>query len=267
MPDFAQQYEELEERFREQIKRDRERIKCEDIVYLPSFTVPSSQVDYVFIAMEPSLTDKWAGIKPNFKDGVTAVKKGARNFMPGGIEGCILYYCATKYLCGRTYYFTDMSKGAMNVDKAKLGRTKRWEEWFCLLQQELKIVAKEDATVFVIGTSVYNFLTHKKRKNTWFHKTFAGRIEYLLHYSKQAAGHRKKYINGRQSEFDDFKTKVTENKIKDIVIPLLAKADTDWAKDSIKRVEGIKLTESWKMLIFCYKIKMEACGRKWNEPL
>lgn len=262
MPDFMQQYKEIEECFREQIKRDREQLKCDDIVYLQPFTIPSDQVDYVFIAMEPALTKVWLGEPPNRNNGDAAVKKGARNFMPGRIEECVLYYCATKYLGGRTFYITDMSKGAMTLDRAKTDRGSLWKEWFGLLEKELKLVAKEDATVFAIGTQVYNFLTHKKRQDTWFHKTFAGRIEYLLHYSGSAAGYRKNSIIGKESEFNDFKTKVTEKDIIDVVIPLLTKECTEWAKDSIERVKGIRITKSWKMLIFGYKMKMEACGRK-----
>ncbi len=259
MPDFVQQYKELEECFKKQVEHDRKRLRCKDIVYLPSFTRPSRRVDYIFIAMEPSLTTKWAGKKrPNRKDGEAAVKEGFRNFMPRSPESCILHYCAEKYLCheGQTYYITDMSKGAMPVGKANSDREERWSEWFPLLEKELKLVAKKDATVFAIGKKVESFLTKNGVK-----ERFDGRLEYLLHPSRQAVGARKKFVAERKPEFDEFKQTVTKKDLVKLARPILSKEDTECAKKSIKRLEDKGLTDSGEMLIFCYKITFERCSR------
>ncbi len=257
MPDFVKQYEELEECFKKQVERDR--FKCDDIVYVPPFTRPSRQVDYVLIAMEPALTKKWAGNHPNRKDGEAAVKKGYRSFMPGSLGVCILHYCAKKYLCtgGQTYYITDMSKGAMPPPKANSDREKRWEEWFRLLKKELELVAKKDATVFAIGRDVENFLTEK-----WVQGEFDYKPIYLLHHSDTNAKARKKYVDKRKPEFKNFKRKVTEKDLKDFASALLFEDGTEWAvTESKKRLEEQKLSDSRKMLIFCYKNTFEGCRR------
>ena len=258
MSDFVKQYEELEECFRKQVERDRKRPTCDNIVYLPQFTRPSRPVDYIFIAMEPALKTTYAGNPPKRKDGEAAVKKGYRSFMPGSLGVCILHYCAKKYLCtgGQTYYITDMSKGAMPVDKANSDREERWEEWFPLLKKELKLVAKKDATVFAIGRDVEYFLTKKKVQ-----ERFDYRLKYLLHYGNNAAHARKKCIAKRKSEFAKFKQTVTEKHLKNFANKLLSKKGTEWAKKKSKeRLESQSLTDSGKMLMFCYKITFEGCN-------
>jgi hypothetical protein len=259
MPDFVKQYKELEGCFKKQVIDDREELRCDDIVYLPTFIVPKRQADYIFIAMEPSLTTKWAGKSPRRKDGEAAVKEGYRNFVPGRRGFGILHYCATKYLCtgGQTYYITDMSKGAMPVVKANSNREERWDKWFPLLEKELKLVAKKDATVFAIGRRVERFLIQKRDQGK-----FDYRLKYLLHPANTAAGARKKYIAERQPEFDGFKQDVTEKDLVDFAARILSKEKTEWALQSKKRLKTNKMKElkdSPKMLIFCYKIKFEEC--------
>jgi|GEM_PF-851468 len=257
MPDFVKQYEELEECFEKEVKRDRD--KCKDTVYVPPFIRPSCQADYIFIAMEPSLTTKWAGSTPKRKGGEAAVNKGYRSFMPGSLGVCILHYCAKKYLCteGQTYYITDMSKGAMPVKRAKHGRKERWEGWFPLLEKELKLVAREDATVFAIGRDVADFLTQKRVQGKFDYKPV-----YLLHHSDRNTRARKEFVAGRKPEFKEFKRNVTEKDLKDFASALLSEAGTEWAiTKSKKRLERQKLSDSRKMLIFCYKNTFEGCKR------
>lgn len=257
MLDFAQKYEELEKCLKKQVRRDRKRLRCDDIVYLPQFIRPNRPVDYIFIAMEPSLTTKWAGKRPNRKDGEAAIKKGFRNYLPASLGGCFLHYCAKNYLCtrGQTYYITDMSKGAMPVDKAKHKRKERWEEWFPLLKKELELVAKQDAIVFAMGREVERFLTKKREQGE-----FDYRLQYLLHPSNQAAGARQECIAGRKSEFNKFKQTMTKEKLEKFASKILSKDSTKWAKRRAKeRLESKNLTDSWKMLMFCYKLTFEGC--------
>jgi len=205
--------------------------------------------------MEPTLTDRWAGDPPNWKDGEAAVKKGKRNFMPNS-RNCILHYCARKYLCrgGQTYYITDMSKGAMQVSKANSERKKRWEEWFPLLEKELELVAKKDAIVFAISKKVESFLTKKQVQGR-----FNYRLKYLLHPGNNAAHARKKCIAKRKTDFAKFKQTVTEKNLIEFASTILSKEGTEWAMKSKKCIENKKLSDSEKMLIFCYKITFEGC--------
>lgn len=258
MRDLGNQYEDLEKRFRKQVKRDRKLLEFDDIVYLPQFIRPTHPVDYVFIAMEPSLKKTYAGNPPNRKEGETAVKNGFRNFMPGRGARSVLHYCVKKYLCSadQTYYITDMSKGAMPVNQAKHGRKQCWREWFPLLIKELGLVAKKDATVFAIGKEVRRFLMKKKVQGR-----FDYRLEYLLHPSDQTIGTRKKYVTERKAEFVKFKQTVNEKDLIEFGSPILSKEGTPWAMKTKEELERTRLSDSTKMLIFVYKNTFEVFKR------
>lgn len=97
---FEIDYAKLEEEFKSQVKKDRQSLECDDIVYLPLFPKPARKADFIFIAMEPSLTKLWAGDPPNRQNAESQVYKGFRNCMPFRFEDAILHYCPSKYLFG-----------------------------------------------------------------------------------------------------------------------------------------------------------------------
>lgn len=107
-------------------------------IYLPNFT-PSGPVDAVLIGMEPSL-GRWARTPENAAGMIVA---GFRNFM-WSPEDFILHYAARRFLCSaeQTYHITDVSKGAMNGDKANIDRRARYSRWAALLDEEVGLVAK-----------------------------------------------------------------------------------------------------------------------------
>lgn len=72
----------------------------------------------------------------------------------------ILHHTVQRFLCraGETYHITDISKGAMTVEKANIDRGRRYRDWLPLLKEEIRIVAKPEARLVVIGKSTHKFL-------------------------------------------------------------------------------------------------------------
>jgi hypothetical protein len=131
---FRTAYRELEERMRALAMADGD-------VYLPNLE-PQSSVHYVLICMEPSL-GRWAR---SADEASSKVKAGFRNFV-SSIEDFILHFSIRRYLCGpeQRYHITDLSKGAMLVDRAGLARVQRYDRWYALLQEEIELVAAPSA--------------------------------------------------------------------------------------------------------------------------
>jgi hypothetical protein len=112
-------------------------------------------------------------------------------------EDFILHYAARRSLCsaGGTYYVTDISKGAMLVEKATVGRRERYERWADLLEEELELVAKPGARIFAIGQEVHSFLS----------RHFSDRdVVPIIHYSPLANAARNAAVRGREAEFATF---------------------------------------------------------------
>ena len=191
-------YSDLEREFREQVKRDQAHgVEC---YYLPCVR-PESKVDYIFVGMEPSSNGA-----ASVEEGEKMVKEGADNF------GCctpppddatyqlgLFKLSFDRFLCqdGETYYMTDVSKGAMLVKNAGSSREKRFEDWYPLLQREIGIVGKLEATIIAIGKPVKELLDQK-----------AGRpVDRILHYSRVAIAHRKRAAKNDQEGFVAFQEK------------------------------------------------------------
>ena len=102
---FQEAYSELKEEFRARVDADHQQWKFES-VHLPN-TAPNGPVDYILVAMEPSLKG-WA---KDTADARERIDLGFRNFC--GVWQ--LHFPVSKYLCkdGETCYLTDLAKGAM----------------------------------------------------------------------------------------------------------------------------------------------------------
>ena len=188
MPLDETEYSSLEQRFRDQVIRDRSRViqwvvKKGLGVYLPC-KKPKDMVDYIFVGMEPSFG--WAD---SVEDGEKKVEAGATNFgaftPPDDAKAPLdlLRLSIERFLCrpGETYYLTDVSKGAMPVAMADIDREQRYEEWYPLLLEEIDIVGKPSALIIAIGKQVHNFL----QQNDLEGKT-GQPLHAVLHYSYQA---------------------------------------------------------------------------------
>lgn len=216
-------------------------------VFLPN-PAPARPVEYVLLCMEPSL----GGWARNADDAKLKVKAGFRNFLLS-LEDFILHFCARHYLCsyGESYYITDLSKGAMLVQRAKLERVERYNRWYALLEEELELVALPGTGFVTVGRVVSD---HLERMG------FPMPFTPVIHYSGQAAPARKSGIVGREREFEIFKDTVSLADVLGNAERVLVDAGVspEDRKDTLSRLSKAKLSESRRQLIFNYKTAFEA---------
>jgi hypothetical protein len=246
---FAMKYEQLEKTFRRLARND-------SAVYLPN-PRPRTPVDFIFIAMEPSLGAKSA------EERKARVSQGQRNFL-STIEDFCLHFAIRKFLCrpGEAYHVTDISKGSMFVRQARRDRGRRWDHWYPSLVREIKLVAKPDAKIIAIGKKVEEFLETKK---------FRRLDATILHYSATAARHRKKAVVGRKKEFKRFAAAVTLEHIAKVAEEATSKAEISGRlrRQILGKLRRHRaLSPSLKQLVFAYKIDFEAmkCQRTMVAP-
>jgi hypothetical protein len=237
LEEFATRYLELEGSFRRLALAD-------DVLYVPN-PRPVAPSDYVFIAMEPSTSGLGSDTMASW------VAAGYRNFR-FSIDDFCLHFVAREYLCapGQTYHITDISKGAGLVRGADSNRRVRWGRWYPLLQREIELVAKPDATVFTLGGKVTDFLTNQA----------LGRpLVRILHFSASARGARKLAIVGREAEFEAFSTTVSIGDIRSLAETILI---GDQFPPYMQRriLEGlpVALARTQKELLFAWKIVFDA---------
>ena len=235
---FKDEWEALERRFMEQVESDNIELGI-DSSYVHNF-VPQGPVDYVLIAMEPS-----TGVPGSDRKDSAQI---TRNFS-WSVEDFILHYCIREYLCrrGGTYHLTDLAKGGMTTKLADKERERRYERWYPLLQEELRLLNKPGRTrVIAIGQKVRKFLKGKG---------LCDRVEGILHYARTAAGYRDKLIEPWRKEFPEFSRAVDKDAFENSIRDVLNDADMD--SYVCYRPEGRKrrcrLTESRKKLMFLYK--------------
>lgn len=238
--EFRTAYDALEERMRALAD-------SEGSIYLPN-PRPSGPVDYVLIAMEPSL-GAWAR---SAVDARRRIQEGFRNFIES-VETTLVHFSAQTYLCGleETYHITDLAKGAMLVQDAQPVRMARYRRWYPLFQQEVALVAKPDAGFVAFGAAVDQHLTECR---------FPRRYIKVLHYSGQAAGHRRKSVAGDEQAFEAFRHTVSREDLLLAAQRLLARAEIPrplWYR-LLSQVERADLSRSRLELIFHYKRLFEA---------
>lgn len=237
---FRERVRDLERRFSSLAERD-------GSVYLPNF-MPTGPVDYVLIGMEPSL-GAWG---PRPAEARAKIAAGFRNFM-WSLEDFILHTSARQYLCepGQTYHLTDISKGAMLVERANLDRAARYARWFPLLVQEIELVAKPHAKVIPVGKAV--------AQNLWA-LGFARALDPILHYSGQAGRARRAAVAGQEAAFRVFASSVTLPSVLTAASLTLRENDVPAGliDSTLSRLRHAELTESRMRLLFTYKVALEA---------
>ena len=151
--ELKKKYATLECKFRQQVKDDWQRgVRS---LYWPVIP-PKGPVDYVLIGMEPATNKELTEPTSNYS-------------MPGpphynqavATENFLLNHCVKEYLCqgDETYHLTDLSKGAMAIKDAGRRRWDRWEMWYPLLEEELRLVWKPGKTrIIAVGRKVESFL-------------------------------------------------------------------------------------------------------------
>jgi hypothetical protein len=234
---FRDRYSALEDQFRAQAAKDKR-------VYLPNVE-PSGPVPYVFITMEPS--GDWASSP---QEAQAMVERGFRNFVEDRNGGVIyLHHAIRHYLGAERYHVTDISKGAMPVSEAGRERPARYEEWYPLLGEELRVVGP-DARVYAVGKSdVAPFLKRRIPLDP---------DRVLLHYGPQGIAHRYKATREHRDEFKAFRATVSHDEIlataEAVAAPVRA-----WVRDSaIRRLSQLELTAPFRLaLLFTYKLAFE----------
>ena len=237
---FHSAYDELRQRMKALVEADGD-------VYLPN-PDPEAPVQYVLICMEPSL-GRWARSPDHARSRVEA---GFRNFL-FSIEDFILHFCARRYLCGpgQRYHITDLSKGAMLVDRAGIARDQRYDRWYALLLEEIDLCASADAAIVAVGNVVFDHL--KKRD-------FPRPVTKVIHYSGQAAAARKAGIVGREDSFLEFNDSVSLANLTVTARDVLreARVPDELRDEALSRLAKSQLTTSRRQLMFNYKTAFES---------
>ena len=121
--------------------------------YPPQPRARRARARYVLICMEPSL-GRWARSAEEGKS------EGRSRSELSVLEEFILHFATSRYPCepGERYHITDMSKGAMVVNRAAMARLERYDRWYPLLLEELHLVAAPDADIVAVGGAVAEHL-------------------------------------------------------------------------------------------------------------
>lgn len=240
---FRSSYQQLEARMRVLAEADGD-------VFLPN-PEPVGPVEYVFVCMEPSL-GRWARSQEEAK---ARVEAGFRNFV-SSIEDFILHFCIKRYLCepAERYHITDLSKGAMLVQRAGLERSRRYDRWYGLLVDELDLVAKPEVGVFAVGKAVAQHLTLR---------TFPRPFTTVIHYSGQAGRARAVGIVGHEGGFEEFRKSVSLELLLATAEGVLNESvPASLRKKTLARLARSELSVSRKQLIFNYKLAFEDYKRQ-----
>lgn len=215
-------------------------------IYLPN-PEPIEPVRHILICMEPSF-GRWAS---SAREAKNKVESGFRNFLYS-MEDFILHYSTRRFLCqpGEGYHITDISKGAMLVEKANSSRNERYDRWFSLLQEEINLVGTSDVNIIAVGRAVSDFLEQK---------SFDWPFSRIIHYSGQAARARNRGIEDHMQEFKAFKSSVTQKDLIDTAKEVFESTSvpSTFRDSTLLRLKQRSLTISRKKLIFNYKLSFE----------
>jgi hypothetical protein len=214
--------------------------ESEGDVFLPN-PEPEPRVKYVLICMEPSLGG-WASSK---EDARAKVAAGFLCFFD-----FILHFCVRRYLCapGERYHITDLSKGAMLTKHANEDRFRRYDRWYPLLREELRLVSARDARVVAVGSVVEKYLNTKPEDFPDFAK--------VIHYSALAGAARDRAVRGREEEFQAFSKSFTLDDLLAVTNEVLEAAHVSpvLRDKELDQLSRRPLTTSRLKLAFAYKV-------------
>jgi hypothetical protein len=226
-------------------------------VYLPN-PEPTTRVDYILIAMEPSL-GHWArsGSEARVKVG-----SGFRNFLVD-MEPMLLHFSVRRFLCdkGQHYHITDFSKGAMLVKQAGGLRADRYKRWYGLLMEEIDLISAPGARVIAVGKAVAENLT--------LHE-FLRDFTTVIHYSPLASSSRTARLIGREAGFRKFESSLSLEDVLVTAQEVLAESRVPAGiyQEALTRLGRSQLTESRRKLVYGYKLDFEAikAARRREAP-
>ena len=236
MTDFQAAYHDLETRLGAQAEADGD-------IYLPN-PEPQGPVDNVLVCMEPSM----GGWARNTDEARAKISAGFRNFAgpAASLDGPLLLLVCVRRFLSPSYHITDLSKGAMPVEQARVNRTARWDRWYPLLLEEVRLVAAPEARFFAVGGEVDKYLKQKK---------FPHAVTRLLHYSWTANGHRALAVRGHEQEFERFRSSVFVEDLLPLVEQVVV---SPFRQQTLARLQGRQLSESALRLMFAYMLAFTA---------
>ncbi len=219
-------------------------------VYVPN-PEPAGPVDFIFIAMEPSL-GRWG----RDREGAEGwVGRGFRNFLLS-IYDFIMHYSIREFLCrsGETYQVTDISKGAMLVRDAKKDRERRWRKWYPSLLKEIKLLEKPGTKIIAVGGDVERFLRRMG---------FAKIDERICHFSIEARGCWKRIVLSKEDEYNAFCRLIDFHDILRVAEQAMIKAkmSQDMRKTILQSLP-FELSDAHKWLLFSCKIQFETFANR-----
>jgi len=138
----------------------------------------------------------------------------------------------------------------MLVERARIERWHRYDEWYGLLMEELDLVAKPGAGIFAVGNAVAQYLTRRQ---------FPRPITRVIHYSGQAGRARAAAIAGHEDDFKKFRNSVSPGLLLATAEDVLNKSVPANIRDEMlkrlaTRLAGSELSLSRQQLIFNYKL-------------
>lgn len=237
-------HERFQASYRELAARMKARAEADGDIYLPN-PEPLGPADHVFVAMEPSL-GRWARTADEAR---AKVEAGFRNFI-SSMDTTILHHCIQQYLCGPTerYFITDLSKGAMLVTHAGVGRAQRYDRWYGLFVEEMTLVAAPGARIFTLGNAVAQHLERR---------AFPRPFTRLLHYSGLAAQARAAAIVGQEERFAEFQQSVTLEHVLATAEAVLSGVPARFRDEALAQLTKGQLSVSQQQLMFNYKLAFE----------
>jgi hypothetical protein len=251
MAKIAEKYEDLEDFFKVQVKKD----GC-DSIYLPPIIRPEEIMDFIFIGMEPSLGSWAKGRTPEdkIKDAKQKIAAGFKDFSYS-LEDFILHYCIRKYLCNdeNKYYITNISKGAMLTKYADEKRPDRYKRWLPFLIKEISILSSNATKLVSIGQYAKELLSKE------YHQLS---VNSILHYSGRWPKHRDKFIIDNGLNFESFQKNnkdIITNGILKVINEITDASNIQLLSPSVMDFTNRKkdLTESQLKLILVYKNQFE----------
>lgn len=241
---FREQYENLQSQWRQlAIDRGRQYLK---------YLAPRAPVDFVLVGKMTSISEKDAAeISPgNFP----AVNPPGYNLLLS-IGDLILNYGAHRHLCqpGERYYLTDLGKGAVPPKHAK-GKIQKEEftAWYPMLLDELKLVAKLDATVIPVSSATGSFLKEQKKQGNFPYRLTTP----ILHWSTAAVSAAKMAASFFPHEWDEYRRSTSWEDLRASTEEIFSEAGLDQHIDDVHRCFKDKFREFHAHYMFTYKKEM-----------
>ena len=238
---FKEQYDSLQSQWRQLAKNHGHH-------YL-QYLAPRGSVDFVLVGKMTSIGEKDAAdTEPGC---YPAIDPPGFNLLIS-LGDLILNYGAHRHLCkpGETYYLTDLGKCAIPPGQAKGKRADdEFNKWYPMLLEELKLVAKPNATVIPVGGATGNFL---KRQSDFCYRL----TEPVLHWSRAAIVAAKMASSLFPHEWKEFHQATNWEDLRTSTEEILTEAGLDQHMDDINRRYKGKFGETQIHLMFTYKKEM-----------